>query len=175
MLVSQGLMTATVHMICGPVGAGKTTYARAYAAKQRAVVFVLDEWMATLFMMDAPQPIALDWALPRVERCEAQIWKVAQDVMRSGVDVVVELGFFRRDQRDRFRALATAAGAPVVVHAVGAAPEVRRERVRARNRGGANLTVEVDDAMFDWAEGYYEVLGDDELRGAVLVDTERAA
>jgi predicted kinase len=164
-------MTATVHMICGPCGAGKTTYARAFAASHRAVVFVLDEWMATLFMMDAPAPIALNWALPRVDRCEAQIWKVAQEVLRCGVDVVVELGFYRRDQRDRFRALAAAAGVEVVVHSVGAPPEVRRERVRARNRGGANLTVEVDDAMFDWAEGYYELLADDELRGAVRVET----
>jgi predicted kinase len=164
-------MTATVHMICGPVGAGKTTYGRTLAGKRRGCLFVIDEWMATLFMMDAPAPISLDWALPRVERCEAQIWQVAQTLVRAGVDVVVELGFFRRDQRDRFRGLAAAAGVPVVVHSVGAPREVRRERVRQRNRGSTTYTVDVDDAMFDWSEGYYEVLDDDELRGAVIVET----
>lgn len=43
---------------------------------------------------------------------------------------------------------------------------VRLERVRARNRGSATLTVEVDDATFAWAESYYEEVADDELRGA---------
>jgi hypothetical protein len=39
---------------------------------------------------------------------------------------------------------------------------VRRERVRERNRGSATFSIEVDDATFDWAESYYEPLGDDE-------------
>lgn len=155
-------------MLCGPVGSGKTTYGRAYAAERGAALFCLDEWMAALFMMDAPQPITLTWALPRTERAERQIWTVARQFLALGHDVVLELGFFRRAQRDRFRALAAEADVAVQVHAIDAPREVRRERVRARNRGGATYTVEVDDAMFDWAEGYYEPLDTDERRGAVV-------
>ena len=158
---------ATVHLIFGPVGAGKTTYGRKLAASANAVFFCLDEWMATLFMMDAPAPLTLEWALPRTERCERQIWSVAQQAMERGLDVVLELGFFTRDQRARMRALA--AGAPIEVHVLDVPCEVRRERVRERNRGSATYTVEVDDATFDWAEGYYQALTDDELRGARVI------
>ena len=160
---------ATVHLIFGPVGAGKTTFGRAFAAQQRALFFCIDEWMAALFMMDAPAPLTLDWALPRSQRCEQQIWSVAQQTLALGTDVVLELGFFTREQRTRMRDLAATAGVPVEAHVLEVPREVRRERVRARNRGSATLTVEVDDAMFDWAESYYEPLDAGELAGAHVI------
>jgi predicted kinase len=151
---------ATAHLIFGRVGAGKTTFGRALATQRGALFFCLDEWMATLFMMDAPAPLTLDWALPRTERAEAQIWAIVQQAFALGIDVVLELGFFRRTQRDRARAAIT--GAAIAVHVVEAPAHVRRERVRERNRGSATFTVEVDDAMFDWAEAYFEDIGEDE-------------
>lgn len=160
---------ATVHLLYGPVGSGKTTHGRALAAEHGAAFFCLDEWMAALFMMDAPIPLTLDWALPRTERCEQQIWAVARQLLALGIDVVLELGFFKRAQRARVRALIADAGAEAAVHVLEVPREVRRQRVRARNQGSATLTVEVDDAMFDWAEAYYEPLDDDELRGAGVV------
>lgn len=160
---------ATLHLVYGPVGSGKTTFGRKFAAEHMAALFCLDEWMATLFMMDAPSPITLDWALPRTRRCEQQIWNVGRQLLALGTDVVLELGFFRRDQRARFRELARDAGIPVEVHVLDVPREVRRERVRLRNQGSATYTVEVDGAMFDWAEGYYEPLDESELAHAHIV------
>jgi predicted kinase len=160
---------ATVHLICGPVGSGKTTFGRAFAAERGALFFCLDEWMATLFMMDAPTPLTLEWALPRTQRCEQQIWNIARQVLALGTDVVLELGFFKRDQRTRVRDLVAAAGFAVQVHLLDVPRETRRDRVRLRNQGSATYTVEVDDAMFDWAEGYYEPLDEAELAQAHVI------
>jgi predicted kinase len=160
---------ASIHLLFGPVGSGKTTYGRVLAAERNAAFFCLDEWMAALFMMDAPTPLTLDWALPRTERCEQQIWAVTRQLLALDTDVILELGFFKRDQRTRVRALVADSGADLAVHVLEVAREVRRARVRARNQGSATFTVEVDDAMFDWAESYYEPLDDGELRGARVV------
>jgi predicted kinase len=162
---------AKAHLIFGPTGAGKTTYGRGLAEDHSAALFVIDEWMATLFSPDAPATPSLEWALPRVERCEKQIWAVAKQLLALGTDVALELGFFTRAQRDRVRALAAADRFMIRTHVLEAPLEVRRERVRKRNAGGANYSVEVDDATFDWAEKYYEPLGEDELRGATVVKT----
>lgn len=162
----------TIHMLCGPTGAGKTTFGRTLARERRAALFVIDEWMATLFMPDAPTPIALDWAIPRVARCEVQIWNMVRDLASIGVESVCELGFFTRDQRDRFRATAVEAELTVRTYSLGTPRAVRLERVRRRNLGSATLTVQVDDGIFDWAEGYYEALGADELRDAVILGPE---
>jgi len=160
---------ATIHLLFGPVGSGKTTHGRALAAEHGAAFFCLDEWMAALFMMDAPMPLTLDWTLPRVERCEQQIWTVTRQLVALGVVVILELGFFKRAQRTRVRALVADAAIEPTIHVLEVPREVRRERVRTRNRGSATLTIEVDDATFDWAEAYYEPLGDDELVGARVV------
>jgi predicted kinase len=161
---------AYVHMIFGPVGAGKTTYAVRLSKEMRAVFFSLDEWMATLFMKDAQKPLSLDWALERTSRCESQIWKVCQRLLALDQDVVIELGFFRREQRDRFRELA---GDAVKLHYVTASVGERRRRVRTRNQGSETLTVHVDDPMFDWAESWFEPPTEDELAHAIIVETDR--
>lgn len=160
---------ATVHLVCGPVGSGKTTFGRAFAAERGALLFCLDEWMAALFMMDAPVPLTLEWTLPRTLRCEQQIWSVARQALALGTDVVLELGFFTRDQRTRVRELAAGAGVAVETHVLDVPRDIRRERVRLRNQGSATFTIEVDDAMFDWAEGYYEPLDDAELAQAHVI------
>lgn len=120
-------------------------------------------------MMDAPTPITLDWALPRTERCEQQIWAVTGLLLALDLDVALELGFDKREQRTRMRQLAAGTGAALEVHVLDVPQDVRRDRVRARNRGSATLSVEVDDAMFNWAESHYEPLGADELAGARVI------
>ena len=77
-------MTATLHVIFGPSGAGKTTYAHAFARREKAVAFILDDWMARLFGPDMPDPIEYDWMIERVQRCEAQIWSVVAGCLAAG-------------------------------------------------------------------------------------------
>ncbi len=62
-----------IHLICGSTGAGKTTYALRLSDRLKATRFSIDEWMATLFWMDTPQPLNPAWSLERVERCLAQM------------------------------------------------------------------------------------------------------
>ena len=56
-------MAAVLHAILGPCGAGKTTYAHAFARREGAVAFILDDWMARLFGADMPEDRA--WSLIR--------------------------------------------------------------------------------------------------------------
>jgi len=93
----------TGYFIVGSTGAGKTTYARKLAGEQGVQVFSIDEWMKTLFWMDAPAGGDLKWALERVGRCEEQIWRVAKKLLDSGHDVIFDLGFSKKLQRDQWR------------------------------------------------------------------------
>jgi predicted kinase len=160
---------ASALLICGPVGAGKTTVSRRLARERRAVAFAIDDWMTTLFGADAPAAPNLAWALERTARCEAQLWKVARALLGLGVDVVLDLGFLRREHRDRFRRQVKEAGFAAELHVVTADAATRRDRVRARNQAleGA-ASVEVSDAMFDWSEGWFEPPDAEELRVAVV-------
>lgn len=147
----------TVHLICGPTGAGKTTFARKLAVEYKGLRFSIDEWMAALFAADAPDPLTFDWAIERVGRCEEMIWRTGLAALAAGRDVVLDLGFDTREQRDRFRALAAEAGHGVALHHVTAGRDERLERVRRRNVDGSEtLAFTVTDGMFDFMENRFE-------------------
>jgi predicted kinase len=162
-------MTATLHVIFGPCGAGKTTYAHAFARRERAVAFILDDWMARLFGPDIPEPIEYEWMLERVGRCEAQIWSSAAAVLAAGTSVILDIGLMRRADRDRVRQIAEGAELPLQWHFVDAPEAVRRARVAGRNTiKGESFAIEVTPELFDFMEGVYEPPEPAELDGAVV-------
>src|ERR1044071_8050207 len=103
-------MPATLHVIFGPCGAGKTTYAHALARREAAVVFVLDEWGARLFGPDVTGPLDFGWMVERLGRCQALIWSTASAVLAAGTSVVLDIGAMRRADRERIHRDAAAAG-----------------------------------------------------------------
>ena len=147
-----------VHLICGPTGAGKTTYARQVADEAGAVRFSIDEWMSALFWMDAPDPFLPAWAMQRVERSAAMIWRTAADICRRGVPCVLEIGLTSAATRERYAGLAREAGFAVKLHLVDAPVEERWKRVEARNRApdADQLPFEVTRQMFDFVETLWE-------------------
>ena len=162
-------MTATLNVIFGPSGAGKTTYANAFARREKAVAFILDDWMARMFGPDMPEPLQYDWMIERVGRCEAQIWATAAGVLATGTSVVLDIGLMRRADRARVREIAEATGLPLQFHFIDAPPEARRTRVLDRNVvRGEGFAIDVTPDMFDFIEGVYEAPEPAELVGAVI-------
>ena len=114
-----------VILVVGCTGAGKTTYARTLADERGAIRFSIDEWMMPLFGPDIPEPMRFDWMMERVNRCEAMIFAMTQQVAARGLPVVLDLGFTKAAHRDKFRALCGEAGLSVSVHFVDVLRETR--------------------------------------------------
>ena len=162
-------MAATLNVIFGPCGAGKTTYANAFARREKAVAFILDDWMARMFGPDMPEPLQYDWMIERVGRCEGQIWATAAGVLATGTSVILDIGLMRKADRDRVREIAEATGLALQFHFVDAPAEVRRARVLDRNVvRGESFAIEVTPDLFDFIEGVYEPPEPEELTGAVM-------
>ena len=162
-------MAATLNVIFGPCGAGKTTYAHAFARRERAVAFILDDWMARMFGPDMPEPLQYDWMIERVGRCEGQIWATAAGVLAAGSSVILDIGLMRKADRARVREIAEAAGLALQFHFVDAAQAVRRARVLDRNLvRGESFAIEVTPDLFEFIEGVYEPPEPGELTGAVI-------
>ncbi|WP_293907735.1 ATP-binding protein [Phenylobacterium sp.] len=165
-------MAATLNVIFGPSGAGKTTYAHSFARREKAVAFILDEWMARLFAPDMPEPIEYEWMIDRVQRCEAQIWSVAAGCLAAGTSVILDIGLMRRADRDRVREIAEATELPLQFHFVTASAEARRARVAERNVvKGENFAIEVTPELFDFIEGVFEPPEPSELQGAIISES----
>lgn len=168
-------MPATLNLVFGPCGAGKTTYARALARREGAVAFVLDEWGARLFGPDVQGALDVAWMMERLGRCQALIWSTAGEVLDAGTSVVLDLGLMRREHRERIRTMGQQAGRSMRWHLVDAPKEVRHARVAARNEAkGETFVAEVPPEMFEMFEAIYEPPTPAELEGAVLTVTAAA-
>lgn len=97
---------ATVHLLHGLPGVGKTTFARQLEVRHRAVRFTHDEWMTALFGHNPPAEHFADYH----QRILTLIWQQTARLVNLGTDVILDHGFWtrhsRNDARDRVRALA---------------------------------------------------------------------
>ncbi len=111
-----------VHAMCGLIAAGKTELAKRLARELPAVRFSRDEWMRRLYDLAHDDPMYVE----RLPPCTALMWDVALDVLRGGVDVVLDWNHWSRQRRLDARRRAEAAGVDLVVHFVDVPIETRR-------------------------------------------------
>ena len=149
--------TDLVHLICGSTGAGKTTYAQAMADDVGGICFSIDEWMVTLFGNDAPKDLTPAWFAPRVSRCEMQMWAMALRLGQQGIPSILDLGFQRREHRQKFASLIEASQFSAKLHVLDVDASVRWERVQSRNSApGKTFSMEITRGMFDYIETIWE-------------------
>jgi predicted kinase len=164
---------AKLHVVFGPQGAGKSTYARELARREPAVAFSIDDWMGRLFTPDMPATPEFDWVMDRVERCEALIWSTAADVIACGRSVVLDLGLLRKSDRDRVAEIAEAVEFPAQFHYVTAPDAARRARVLERGKiEGDGGLLQVTPEMFDFMEGVFEAPDAEELARCIVTESD---
>lgn len=150
---------ATAHLIHGYIGAGKTTLARRLEQDLPAIRFTHDEWMSTLYGADPP----LDSFADRFERVTALIERLWPRCLELGADVVLDLGFWSRAQRDAARRVVARVGAGHRLYRVACPEEAAWSRIARRNSAlGSDLFIA--RPTFDGLKARFEPLADDEDR-----------
>src|SRR5438046_7585648 len=103
---------ATLFMICGLPGAGKTTLAKQLEVSRSALRLSPDEWIARI-LEDSSDTVELDRLRDPVESLQ---WTVAQEALSLGISVILENGFWARQERTVFQSKARAMAASVELH-----------------------------------------------------------
>jgi len=146
-----------LHLIEGPVGAGKSTFAADLARRIEGVHIPLDEWFTRLFSPDRPATDVMAWYVQRKQRLLDLIWIHALAVRASGTSPILELGLIQRRVRTEFYERARSAGVEIAVDVLDAPRDVRRERVRRRNgERGPTFSMVVPDDIFEMASDLWE-------------------
>jgi predicted kinase len=116
---------ARLILTCGLPGSGKTALARQLAADRCAVRLTKDEWLEAL----GSSP----WDTPTREKVEHELWRLAQEILRLGLSVVLDFGLWARIERDEMRSAARDLGLPVELHFLDVPGDELWRRIEARN------------------------------------------
>ena len=121
---------ATLHLMVGLPGSGKTTEAIELEHKYKALRLTPDEWQYFLFGHDIADPEHDE----RHTKVEELMWKIAVKVLKSGVDVILDFGFWTKSERDEFRRKAHSLGANSKIHYMDVPNDIIWERLSVRNK-----------------------------------------
>jgi predicted kinase len=121
---------ATVHLICGFLGSGKTTFSHAVTRQCSAVRLSVDELYLRLFTDGVPTYEVDAGALGRLFGALNDHWP---QVATAGVDVVLDFGFWSRGLRDEVRERARAIGAATRLYWLRCPDELALARCLQRN------------------------------------------
>lgn len=149
---------ATLYLICGLPGAGKTTLAKQLEQQHAALRLCPDEWIAAI-LADVNDIAERDRLRDPVEAIQ---WQTAQRALVLGTNVILENGFWSRAERDSYRAQAEALGARVELHYLAVARDELWRRLALRNANLPSGTFTVNEAELDLWLSWFEAPTPDE-------------
>ena len=136
---------AVLHMVCGKIGAGKSTLTRRLAAEPQTILISEDDWLARLY----PNEIL---AIADYVRCAGRLREAMaghiEALLKAGTSVVLDFPSNTPRTRAWARGVFEKAGAAHLLHYLDVPDEVCKARLRARNLSGEH-PFETTDAEFD--------------------------
>lgn len=160
---------ATLHLIHGFIGTGKTTYCENVLSKDlpRAVRFNVDEWVVGVFGTN-----------PQFERqvFEDYLSKISdviliqvERILKSGLDVILDYGFWKQSDRAKYSDFANKIGADVNIHSLSVDFDTLCNRVLKRNKNLTQGTMYIDKPALEMLWKKFEPLTDKEKESAIIV------
>ena len=142
---------ATLHLMVGLPGSGKTTEAIRLEKVYHAIRFTPDEWHLKLFGNDFDGNWPDEVHDQRHGIVEQLMWETGQKILAHGVDVILDYGFWAREERDALRAEAEKLGAEFQIHYMECPLEEIWKRLEKRNQAaGSNVFYITRKNLEEW-------------------------
>ena len=149
---------ATLHLMVGLPCSGKTTLAQTLEHELPALRLTVDEWHIRLFGQDAEEP-EHD---ARHSLIEALLWNIASSALELGINVILDFGFWAREEREEYRLRAKQLGASSEVHYLDVPEDELLRRLAVRNsRPSQGSFVISEEAMKTWIASFQKPTPDE--------------
>ena len=149
----------TLHLMVGLPCSGKTTLAKKLEHERSALRLTPDEWQICLFGQDAAEP-EHD---ARHSLIEAMLWNIASRALELGTNVILDFGFWAREEREDYRSRAKQLGARSEVHYLDVSEDELLRRLEERNLQPSQKSFLIsEEAMKPWI-AFFQKPAPDEL------------
>ena len=152
---------AEIHLICGFIGFGKTTYAKRLEHELQAIRFTHDEIMVERYGR-LPDDFACKYKL-----VDDFIKEETAKLVSNGKSVILDYGFWSRDVRRNYYEWAKKLTDKVYFHSIVCDLDVAKQRVLKRNQENKGELF-IDEDCFNTLLSKYEPLSDDERYPIIL-------
>jgi predicted kinase len=156
------MSVATLFLIVGLPGAGKTERAKTLAAEQQALRLTPDAWMIPLF--GDPQPAG------KRDVLEGRLVWLALEALRLGTSVVLDFGLWGRDERSSLRWLARSVDASCHIIYLPIDRETQIERIQHRSVRTPHETFVMTETDVDDSRARFEAPDAAELEEGEIPD-----
>jgi predicted kinase len=153
-------MTTTLHLMVGLPCAGKTKLALTLEREHSAIRLTVDEWHLRLFGQDAEDPEHN----ARHSLIESLLWEVASRALTLGTNVILDFGFWAREEREDYRSRAKELGASSEIHFLDVPHDELLRRLAQRNTQRSQLSFRIPEAMMKPWIAFFQKPTTDELR-----------
>jgi predicted kinase len=151
------IIMPTLHLICGLPGSGKSTLAEKLEKELPALRLTPDIWIKK-FNEDGHN--AGKRKLIESIQCD-----IAIQVLKLGINVVLENGFWSKQERQQYRERARAHGAQTKLHYLDVTPDELKRRIASRNANLPPDAFHIDPEKIDRFVREFEAPTIDELEG----------
>ncbi len=134
---------ATLYLMVGLPGSGKTELARKLERERSAIRLNIDEWHVPLFGQDANEPEHAT----RHSLIENLLWGIASRALTLGVDVILDFGFWAREEREDYRRRASGLGAASEVIFLDVPGDELLRRLAVRSSQPSQTTFQISAEM----------------------------
>jgi len=149
---------ALVFLIVGLPGAGKTTRAKELETSASALRLTPDEWQIALFGDQNPPD--------KRDLVEGKLVQLGMRAAELGTNVVLDFGFWGKDERSALRWIARAVGARSRVVYLPIDHEEQRSRVVTRFATAPDQTFQMSEVELEQWRAQFQAPDDEELRGS---------
>ncbi len=150
-----------VIMTCGKICSGKSTYAQKLRKELNAVILSVDE--ITLALLGQNAGDKLD---EYVEKLEAYLFDKSVEIIDTGINVILEWGFWTKHERGYAREFYSSRGIASEFHYLAVSDKEWARRIEKRNTdiaAGRINAYYIDDGLKEKFVRIFETPGENEL------------
>ncbi len=160
---------AKIIMLCGKICSGKSTYAKQIQKENNAVILSCDDLMLTLFNEQLGDMHGLI-----LKKCQIYLLSLAEQIVAANVNVILDFGFWNKDERNSFTALFHSKNIMTELHYIKIDKALWSARIEKRNtevKNGMAKCYYIDENMKQLFDKAFEPPDQDEVD--VFIDNSK--
>ena len=151
---------AVIHMLCGKVGSGKSTYAKKLKELHQAMILSSDDLMLSLF----DEYLGAKHQLIQ-QKATAYLFHLAEQLVSIDVNVVLDFGFWSKADRIETKKYFSDQGIATELHYINTADVQIKQHLQMRNqeiKSGNTKAYYIDEEMRKLFDSKFEEPTDEE-------------